>query len=97
MLLTKTIQKFVLAIVHYFLVQAGVKVEFLNFKDVPGEMSEILITCLLSFCYQGTGTYKKKVVGFCCDNCNTDFESINRKGKNRTNFSFKLGNWTKYK
>jgi hypothetical protein len=51
--------KIVPAIVHYFLAQAGVKVELLNFKDVHGETSEILTTWLLSFCYQETGNYKK--------------------------------------
>lgn len=53
---TKTVP----AIVHCFLVQASVKVKLLNFKDIPGETSEILTTCLLSFCYQGTGDCKKK-------------------------------------
>jgi hypothetical protein len=64
-------------VVPYFIPEQGVKVKLLDFSSVPGETKEILTYYLLSDVKKHD--LSKKVVGFCGDNCNTNFGGIKRK------------------
>ena len=72
--------KLVPIVVRYFLPKSGVKVKLLEFKSVPGETAEILSEYLLSVLDQTK--LKDKLIGFCADNCNTNFDGVNRRGHN---------------
>lgn len=67
--------------------KVGVKVKLLDFKSVPGETSQILTDHLLSDLKQHD--LVEKVVGFCGDNCNTNFGGVKRRGKNNVFFKLK--------
>jgi hypothetical protein len=72
--------KIVPCVVRYSVPEQGVKVTLLDFQSVPGETSEILTNYLLSVIK--SMIYKKKVVAFCVDKCNTNFGGVKRKGEN---------------
>lgn len=61
----------------FFIPYQGIKVKLLDFKSVPGESSEIVADHLMSPLNQHD--LVEKVVGFCCDNCNTDFGGVRRR------------------
>lgn len=70
----------------------------LDFKSVPGEASEILADHLSVL---NQRDLIEKVVGFCGDNCNTNFGGV-RRGENpflllvrRGIFQTEAGNWKK--
>lgn len=72
--------KLVPIVVRYFNTNSGIQVKLLDFKSVPGETSEILTNHLYSTLLENN--LEKKVVGFCGDNCNTNFGGVNRAGTN---------------
>ena len=74
-------------VVRYFLPESGVKVKLLEFKSVPGETAEILSEYLLSVL--GQTELKDKLIGFCADNCNSNFGGVNRKGHNNVFYKVK--------
>ena len=79
--------KLVPIVVRYFLPESGVKVKLLEFKSVPGETAEILSEYLLSVLDQTK--LKDKLIGFCADNCNTNFGGVNRRGHNNVFYKVK--------
>ncbi|XP_078495454.1 uncharacterized protein LOC144750537 [Ciona intestinalis] len=79
--------KLVPIVVRYFLPETGVKVKLLQFKSVPGETAAILSEYLLSV-LDRTGL-KEKLIGFCADNCNTNFGGIKRRGQKNVFFKVK--------
>ncbi|CAB3256295.1 unnamed protein product [Arctia plantaginis] len=67
-------------LIRYFLPCEGVKVKVLEFREQPGETSDIIVNYLkevLSF-----NDLNKKIVAFCGDNTNCNFGGKNRKGSN---------------
>ncbi|CAB3228848.1 unnamed protein product [Arctia plantaginis] len=67
-------------LIRYFLLCEGVKVKVLEFREQPGETSDIIVNYLkevLSF-----NDLNKKIVAFCGDNTNCNFGGKNRKGSN---------------
>nr|CAB3264501.1 Numb protein [Phallusia mammillata] len=76
--------KLVPVVVRYFVPDLGVKVKLLEFKSLGGKTSEILSNYLVSILDQNV--LKEKLVGFCADNCNTNFGGVKRKGKNNVFF-----------
>ena len=72
--------KLVLIVIRYFLPESGVEVKLLEFKSVPRETAEILSKYLLLVPDQTK--LKDKLIGFCADNCNTNFGDIKRGGQN---------------
>lgn len=73
--------------VRYFLPHKGVQVKMLDFQSVPGEKSEILTNQIFDI----ISKYKisDKIIGFCADNCNTNFGGVARRGKNNVYFRLK--------
>ena len=67
-------------VVSYFLPESDVKVKLLEFKSIHGETAEILSEYLVSVLDQTK--LKDKLIGFCADNCNTNFGGVNRRGHN---------------
>ena len=57
------------------------------FKSVPGETAEILSEYLLPVLDQTK--LKDKLIGFCADNCNTNFDGANRRGHNNVFYKVK--------
>ncbi|GBN95378.1 hypothetical protein AVEN_144828-1 [Araneus ventricosus] len=60
-------------------VSVSVQVKLLDFKSVAGETSEILTNHLCSVLFRND--LNNKVVGFCGDNCNTNFGGVKRAGQ----------------
>ena len=79
--------KLVPVVVRYFVPDIDVKVKLLEFKSLPGETAEILSNYLVSVLEQNE--LKEKVVGFCADNCNTNFGGVKRRGQNNVFFKVK--------
>ena len=79
--------KLVPIMVRYFLPESGVKVKLLGFKSVPGETAEILSKYLLSVLDQTK--LKDKLIGFCADNCNTNFGGVKRRGHDNVFYKVK--------
>jgi hypothetical protein len=77
--------------VRYFAPTRGIQVKVIEFQNLTGETSEILVNHILSVLEK----YKisEKVIAFCGDNCNTNFGGLARKGKN--NVFYKLNNSVK--
>ena len=67
-------------VIRYFLPESGVEVKLSVFKSVPGETAEILSKYLFSVLDQTK--LKDKLIGFCGENCNTNFGGIKRRGQN---------------
>ena len=63
----------------------AVKVKLLEFQNVPGKTSEILCNALQS----AINILSRKVIGFCGDNCNTNFGGVKRRGQNNVYSQFK--------
>ena len=80
--------KLVPIVVRYFLPESGVKVKLLEFKSVPGETAEILSEYLLSVLDQTK--LKDKLIGFCADNCSTNFGGVNRRGHNNVFYKVRI-------
>lgn len=72
--------KLVPLIVRYFKQESGVQIKLLDFKSLPGETAEILSNHLMGVVKENK--LEEKVVGFCGDNCNTNFGGVKRRGKN---------------
>lgn len=72
--------KLVPIVVRYFKQESGVQVKLLEFKSVPGETADILTSHLMTVIKENK--LEDKVVGFCGDNCNTNFGGVKRAGKN---------------
>ena len=68
----------IVPVVRYFVPGVGVKVKLLEFKSLQGETAVILSEYLVSVLEQNE--LKEKVVDFCSDNCNTNFERVKRRG-----------------
>lgn len=76
-------------VVRYFVPTIGVQVKMLEFSSEKGEKAHIIATML-------TETARKheisdKIVGFCADNCPTNFGSAERGG--RKNVFYRLKQW----
>jgi hypothetical protein len=65
--------------VRYFAPTRGIQVKVIEFQNVTGETSEILVSHILSVLEKYKVT--EKVIAFCGDNCNTNFGGLARKGK----------------
>jgi len=72
--------KIVPVIIRYFQPEFGIKVKLLEFKSVPGETAEILTNHIMTVLKEHN--LDKKVIGFCGDNCNTNFGGVKREGNN---------------
>ena len=79
--------KLVPIVVRYFLLESGVKVKLLEFKSVPEETAQILSKCLLLVLDQTK--LKDILIGFCADNCNTNFGGIKKRGQNNAFYKVK--------
>ncbi|GBO26811.1 hypothetical protein AVEN_169302-1 [Araneus ventricosus] len=66
-------------VVRYFNPNSGVQVKLLDFISVAGETSEILTNHLCCVLLQNDLNHK--VIGFCGDNCNTNFGGVKRAGQ----------------
>ncbi|GBN59890.1 hypothetical protein AVEN_180492-1 [Araneus ventricosus] len=71
--------KLVPIVVRYFNPNSGVQVKLLDFKSVASETSEILTNHLCSVLLQND--LNNKIVGFCGENCNTNFGGVKRAGQ----------------
>ena len=76
---TKEVKVFSI-VIRYFLPESGVEVKLLQFISFPRETAEILSKYLLSVLDQTK--LKDKLIGFCADNCKTNFGDIKRGGQN---------------
>lgn len=76
-------------VVRYFLPTVGVKVKMLEFTSQSGETSEIIADLIIATA--GRNDLMDKLVGFCGDNCVTNFGSRDRGGEN--NVYFRLKQW----
>ena len=79
--------KLVPIVVRYFLPKSGINVKLLEFKSVTGETAETLSKYLLSVMDQTK--LKDKLIGFCADNCNTNFGGIKKGGQNNIFYEVK--------
>jgi len=59
----------------------------LKLRSLPGETAEILSNYQVSV--REKNELKEKVVGFCADNCNTNFGGVKRRGQNNVFFRVK--------
>jgi hypothetical protein len=80
--------KLVPVLVRYFASTRGIQVKVIEFQNVTGKTSEILVSHILSVLEKYKIT--EKVIAFCGDNCNTNFGGLARKGKN--NVFYRLNN-----
>ncbi|GBM60523.1 hypothetical protein AVEN_260008-1 [Araneus ventricosus] len=71
--------KLVPIVVRYCNPNSGVQVKLFDFRSVASEISEILTNHLCSVLLQND--LNNKVVGFCGDNCNTNFGGVKRAGQ----------------
>lgn len=67
-------------LIRYFLPCEGVKVKVLEFREQPGETSDIIVDYLKEVL--SCNDLNKKIVAFCGDNTNCNFGGKNRKGSN---------------
>lgn len=67
-------------VVRYFIPTYGVKVKLLEFQTVTGETAAILTDHLMSVII--ANNLSNKIIGYCGDNCNTNFGGVNRRGEN---------------
>lgn len=74
-------------LVRYFLPTVGVRVRVLDFSFEKGETSLIIFNLLKRAADEFK--IKEKVVGFCADNCATNFGSDERGGENNVYFHLK--------
>lgn len=70
--------------VRYFIPTAGVRVKLLNFFSQKGETSQIITSLVTSIAERFE--IHNKIVGFCADNCRTNFGSCERGGENNVFF-----------
>lgn len=66
--------------IRYFLPYEGIKVKILEFREQPGETSDIIVDYLKEVL--SLNNLNKKIVAFCGDNTNCNFGGKNRKGSN---------------
>lgn len=76
-------------VVRFFIPTVGVRVKMLEFVSEKGESSEIIATSIMETAE--SNQINEKVVGFCADNCPTNFGSCNRGGDN--NVLYRLNQW----
>lgn len=76
-------------VVRYFIPTEGVRVKLLSFGNEKGETSEIISTMIMKTAT--TNEILDKIVGFCGDNCPTNFGSAERGGRN--NVFYRLKQW----
>lgn len=67
-------------LIRYFIPYEGVKVKVLEFREQPGETSDIIVEYLKEVL--SLNDLNKKIVAFCGDNTNCNFGGKNRKGSN---------------
>lgn len=67
-------------LIRYFLPYEGVKVKVLEFREQPGETSDIIVDYIKEVL--SSNDLNKKIVAFCGDNTNCNFGGKNRKGSN---------------
>ena len=72
---------------HCGLPETDVRVKQLEVKKVSRESAEVLREYLFSALDQTR--LKEKLIGFCADNCNTNFGNVKRKGQNKVFFKVK--------
>ncbi len=63
-------------VVRYFLPHEDVRVKFLEFRELPGETSDLIINYLMEVLC--ANDLVKKIVAFCGDNTNCNFGGKNR-------------------
>lgn len=68
-------------VVRYFTLNNGVNIKLLNFEEVPGETSEILLDHILKGINKWPLNLESKIVGLCADNTNTNFGGVHRHGQ----------------
>lgn len=75
-------------VVRYFIPTVGIKVKMLEFSSEKGETSDIISSLIMKTAqkYQITD----KIVGFCGDNCPTNFGSCERGGENNVFYRLKM-------
>jgi len=71
--------KLVPVLVRYIAPTRGIQVKVIEFQNLTGDTSEILVNHILSVLEKYKIT--EKVIAFCGDNCNTNFGGLARKGK----------------
>lgn len=76
-------------IARYFMPTVGVRVKMLDFCSIKNETSETIANLLMKTAEQNG--IVDKFVGFCADNCPTNFGSAERGGEN--NVFYKLKQW----
>lgn len=76
-------------VVRYFVPTEGVRVKLLEFGNEKGETSEIITTMIMKSARKNE--ISDKIVGFCADNCATNFGNAERGGRN--NVFYRLKQW----
>lgn len=77
-------------VVRYFVPTVGVKVKMLDFSSEKGETSEIITSMIMRAAEKNQIT--NKIVGFCGDNCPTNFGNSVRGGRNNVYYRLKQSN-----
>lgn len=76
-------------VVRYFIPTEGVRIKLLEFGNEKGETSQIIATMVQESAQKNNLT--GKIVGFCGDNCPTNFGNVERGGAN--NVFYRLKQW----
>lgn len=76
-------------VVRYFIPTEGVRVKLLEFGNEKGETSEIIVNMVMKAADKNE--ISDKIVGFCADNCPTNFGNAERGGSN--NVFYHLKQW----
>ena len=67
-------------VVRYFSELTGIQAKIIDLVSLPGETSEMICESILDVLQRNN--VKKKLVGYCGDNANTNFGGVGRKGVN---------------
>lgn len=76
--------------VRYFLPTIGVRVKMLEFTSLKGETSEMIASVILKTTEENQ--IKNAIVGYCADNCSTNFGSCERGGENNVFYRLRQEN-----
>lgn len=76
-------------VIRFFIPTIGVKVKLLEFSSQRGETSEVIAQMIIETAEKHN--IKQKIIGFCADNCRTNFGSRGRGGEN--NVFYRLLQW----
>lgn len=74
-------------VVRYFIPTVGIKVKLLEFTSEKGETSEIISSLIIKTAQKNQ--IINKIVGFCGDNCPTNFGSRDRRGERNVFYRLK--------